>query len=189
MASSNTEICNLALIELGQEPISSLASDQSEAARICRAKWPEVRDAVLRAGAWRCLTRRAALARLAEAPAFGYSYQYQLPTKCFRVLSVSPEGAVWTVEGRSLLTDEEEISIRYIEYDTGADSVSLFDPLLTAVIVAQLAATIAPSVKSASRVVELWGIRNQAMAEAKSVNAIETLPEVASCTALTTSVR
>lgn len=189
MTASNTEICNLALIELGQERIASPETDQSEAAKICRDKWPEVRDAVLRSAAWRCLIKRVSLAREAAAPAFGYSYQYALPVDYFRMISFSVEGAAWTIEGKMLLSNEETAAIRYVGYDRTADPVVLFDPLLTAVLVAQLAAKIAPSLKSASRVAELWALRNRAFSEAVLTGAVETLPEAASCTALTTSVR
>lgn len=209
MANSNTELCNLALIELGQARISSLASDQNESAKICRDKWPQVRDAVLRGAAWRCLIKRTALAREASAPAFGYLYQYTLPVDCFRVLSFSSlntasstaiyedsvlaalqaKNALWAVEGRVLLTNEEAAYIQYVGYDRGADTVALFDPLLTTVLVCQLAATIAPSLSSADRVAELWALRHQAFSDAVRTGAVEASRAIASCTSLTTSVR
>jgi hypothetical protein len=189
VANSNTELCNLALIELGQARITSLATDQNETAKLCRDKWPQVRDAVLRGADWRCLIKRTALAREAATPAFGYLYQYALPVDYFRMLSFSVEGAAWAIEGRLLLTDEESASIRYVGYDRAADPVALFDPLLTTVLVEQLAAMIAPSLKSADRVAELWALRHQAFSEAVRTGAVEVSRAIASCTSLTTSVR
>jgi hypothetical protein len=189
VANSNTEICNLALIELGLERISSLANDQSEAAKICRDKWAEVRDAALRGGDWRCLIKRAQLAREAAAPAFGYLYQYALPVDYYRMLSFSVEGATWEIEGRLLLTDLESASIRYVGYDTAVDPVALFDPLLTTYLATMLAAKIAPSTKSASRKDDLLQEARDAFSEAIRTGAVETSRTIASCTSLTTGVR
>lgn len=189
MATSNIELCNSALVLLGQEPISSLATDQSEAARLCRIKWPEVRDAVLRAAKWRCLIKRTELARLAAAPAFGFLYQYQLPPDCFLVLGLSVASAGWAIEGKVLLADEEQVFISYIAYDTAVDNVNTFDSLLTASIVARLAAEMAPSLKAADRFDNLWAAYERKMDDAKAAGAWEASRTIASCTALTTDVR
>lgn len=185
MATSNTEICNLALVELGQDPISSLENDRTTAGQICRLKWPQARDTVLRLGnGWRCLKKRATLARISDAPAFGYSYQYQLPNNCFRVLSLSVADAAWEVEGKALLTDEETAAISYVEYDTKTDDVTAFDALLTRAIWTLLAADMAPSLKSAKRRPQLLVIHEAALADAKLIGALEALPEQANPTAL-----
>lgn len=189
MASSNTELVNLALIGLGKARISSLATDQGESAKICRDKWPEVRDAVLRGNDWRCLIKRTSLAREAAVPAFGYLYQYALPTDYFRMLNLSVETAVWEIEGRVLLTDEETASIRYIGYDRAADPVGLFDSLLTSALVARMAAEIAPSLDAADREAEMWALHDRKISEAVRTGAIEKSRTVASCTAFTTDVR
>lgn len=189
MATSNTELVNLALIPLGKARISSLATDQGESAKICRDKWPEVRDAVLRGNDWRCLIKRTQLAREAAAPAFGYLYQYALPVDYFRMLNLSVTAAVWEIEGRVLLTDEETVSIRYIGYDTNTDPVALFDPLLTTALAARMAAEIAPALDSADRVAEMWALYDRKLAEAVRTGAVEKSRTVASCTALTTDVR
>ena len=61
MATSVIEICNNALVDLGEEPITSLA-DNTKAARLCNQRWPAVRDAVLRAHPWNCAVTLARLA-------------------------------------------------------------------------------------------------------------------------------
>lgn len=184
MATSNTEICNLALKALGLDPISSLASDTSQAGIVLRNTWEATRDAVLRAANWRCLmTRSGSLAREAAAPAFGYSYAYGLPTDCVRVMEMSVDAA-WEVEGRLLLTDETEAYIRYVAYNKTTDLVSLFDGHLTVAIAAQLAADIAPGLKAASKVPQLVLIADGKLAQAKLYSAIEKRPEQANPTAL-----
>ncbi|MDA8178294.1 MAG: hypothetical protein M0T69_01965 [Deltaproteobacteria bacterium] len=184
MATSNTDICNLALKALGLDPISSLATDTSQAGIILRNTWEATRDAILRAANWRCLlSRSGSLAREAAAPSFGYSYAYALPTDCIRVMEMSVDAA-WEVEGRLLLTDEEEAYIRYVAYNKTADQVALFDGHLTKAIVAQLAVDIAPGLKSKSLVPQLEVIARDRLADAKVFSAIEARPKQATCTAL-----
>jgi hypothetical protein len=183
-------LCNSALILLGQERIESL-TDGSETARICSVKWPEVRDAILRdpKAKWSCLKKRAELARLAAAPVFGFLYAYQLPPDCYQVLGLSVDTATWAVEGKAILTDEEQALISYLGYDTAADNVSLFDSLLTSAIISRLAAEMAPSLKSADRAPALWEAYERKLAEARLAGVLESSKATASCTAFTTSVR
>jgi hypothetical protein len=185
--SAPVSLCNAALILLGQETIVSL-TEASEAARLCRIKWPEVRDAVLR-WPWRCLVKRAHLARLADAPAFGYSYQYQLPTDYILMLTMSVDTAAWAIEGKALLTNEETAYITYIGYDTQVDNAGLFDSLLSAAIVARLAAELSPSLKAGDRFATLWEAYKQKLSEAKVAGTWEASRETVVVTTLTTGVR
>ena len=200
MAASNTEICNLALKALGLDPISSLANDTSQAGIILRNTWEATRDAVLRSANWRCLlSRSASLAREAAAPSFGYSYAYALPPDCVRVIGMSADSkyqydslgrrvpwpeAGWAVESNLLLTDETEAFILYVAYDKATDPVALFDGHMVTAIAAQLAAEIAPGLKTLVRVPQLVLIAKDKLAEAKVFSAIEARPVQASCTAL-----
>ncbi len=184
MLTSNTEICNLALKALGLDPISSLASDTSQAGIILRNTWEATRDAILRAANWRCLLARSgSLAREAAAPAFGYAYAFALPSDCVRVVEMSVDAA-WVREGSLLLTDESEAYILYVAYDTAADPVARLDGHLVKAIVAQLAVDIAPGLKSKSLVPQLEVIARDRLADAKLFSAIEARPVTASCTAL-----
>ena len=198
MATSNTEICNLALKALGLDPISSLANDTSQAGIVLRNTWEATRDAVLRSANWRCLlSRSASLAREAAAPSFGYSYAYALPPDCVRVIEMSADSkyqydflgrrvlwpeAGWAVEGRLLLTDETEAFILYVAYDKATDPVALFDGHMVAAIAAQLAADIAPGLKTLVRVPQLVLIAKDKLAEAKVFSAIEARPVQVECT-------
>ena len=184
MATSNTEICNMALAALGLAPISSLANDASQAGIHCRIKWPETRDEILRAAFWRCLMARTGpLAADAAAPAFGYDYRFALPSDCVRVMELSVD-VDWTVEGGFLLTSEELPYIRYISYDKAADQVVKFDAHLTTALAAELAAKLAPGLKSASRLPALVTLARDALANAKFLSAIEARPVQANPTAL-----
>lgn len=174
----------MALAALGLAPISSLATDLSQSGIHCRIKWPEVRDAVLRAAFWRCLMARTGpLAADAAAPAFGYTYRYALPAGCVQVMELSVD-ADWAIEDGWLLTDETLPYIRYVSYDKAADNVSRLDAHITTAIAAELAAKLAPGLKSALRVPVLVAIAKDALAEAKVFSAIEARPVTANPTAL-----
>lgn len=90
MAVSVIEICNNALLDLGEETIMSL-SDDSKPARLCNQRWPGVRDAVLRAHPWNCCTAQAVLAADAAPPAWRRSFAYPLTA------STSLAQALWKV--------------------------------------------------------------------------------------------
>jgi len=138
---SQVDIANYALNTLGATNIVSL-DENSKPARLINQRYGAVRDYVFRSHPWNCLLRRAELAQETETPAFGYTYQYALPTNpyCLRVLEFSngsmsyPQdnmfsntgGPVFVIEGRKLLTDEGTAKIKYVarvtdpqEYDVG----------------------------------------------------------------------
>ena len=76
--SSDVDICNAALNNIGASNIISLSED-SKAARVCNQRYTIVRDAVFRAHPWNCLIRRQELAS-SGTPVFEYSYSYPLPS-------------------------------------------------------------------------------------------------------------
>jgi len=115
MAISWTSICNMALAKIGAKPISNIDTDTTNNAIKCRAIYKNTRDALLRGFEWNFAIERAELAQLASTPEYGFNYEYTLPTSpyCLRVLSME-DGSSFEVEGRKLLTDEDECKIKYI---------------------------------------------------------------------------
>lgn len=131
---SQVEIANRALIKVGEATITAL-SDNLKSARTISAIWDTVRDAELRARNWNFSITRASLAALVTTPAFRYSYEFQLPSLCLKVIQVgeyypgpsmsdyrnAPE-AEYQIEGRKILTDyPAPLYIRYVASitDTG----------------------------------------------------------------------
>ena len=114
MAISKTKLANAALIEIGAPMITSLDED-SEAARIINSRFDELLDEELEKGDWTFATQRAQLAALSEAPAFGWTYQFQLPANpyCLRVTQEVNE-TEFIVEGRRILADSAPLQIIYI---------------------------------------------------------------------------
>ena len=164
---STVDIANYALNNLGASNISSL-DENSKAARIVNQRYEAVRDAVFRAHPWNCLIQRAQLAQETDAPAFGYTYQYALPTNpyCLRVLEFSngtlsyPQdnitnnsgGPVFVIEGRKLLTDEAVARIKYIGRITDPQQ---YDASLVEALSARLAAEVCYAITGSTSMVQI----------------------------------
>lgn len=118
MTVTETSIANSALVKVGAKRIINI-DDGSPAANLCKEQLPKLADSVLRAHPWNCATKRIALGQLTTTPAFGYEYEFKLPTAggeghCLRVLELYPDEE-FKIEGRKLLTDSNEASIRMIQ--------------------------------------------------------------------------
>jgi hypothetical protein len=149
MPISDIAICNRALDMLGADPIVSF-DDASQVGRLCRRNNEPVRGAVLRAYPWNPAIRRAALPKLAEAPEWGFAFQYALPEGpeppcCLRVLAIESEAedaaSEYRIEGRRILSDEGP-PLRILYIARIADPTR-FGPLLADAIAARLAAELA----------------------------------------------
>jgi hypothetical protein len=137
MASSKVDVCNMALAELADKPITSL-TDATERARLCNQFFDDVMKLVLRDHNWRCAMKRAQLSRLEAAPAFGFLYQYELPSDWVRTVDtdLDPNGYKWTEEDGKLLTDETAVNLRYVYL---LDNPAKWEAQLTECIAAMLA--------------------------------------------------
>lgn len=175
---SEVDICNLALIRLGANVISSL-DESSDVARMCSHLWPSVRDDVLSLHPWNCAVKRASLARLSSTPETEFSYMYQLPTDFLRLLDI--DGVDWedfrveTYEGNKvILCDVTTCVIRYIFRN---EAVVTYDPGLVDVLAARMEAELAFGVtRSASRAQLAWQLYERKKLVAQSVDAQQEPP-------------
>lgn len=121
------QVANRALTKLGSARITSL-SDDVKAARSISSCFDDLRDDELRAHRWQFSMKRTTLAALADAPEFGYQYQYAVPSDFLRIDMVDDrfpaavmdnyideEYLEWTLEGNVILTDiGSPLKLRYI---------------------------------------------------------------------------
>lgn len=179
MASSVIEICNNALLDLGEDVIMSLGDD-SKAAGLCNHRWPAVRDAVLRAHPWNCAMGQAELAAATAAPLWKWEYKYVLPSDFLRIVSiVSVDGervVDWEIQGGIILCNEEApIYISYVKRELDPKK---YDALLSETLTARLAATLAyPLSGSTSLSQSYWDAYQRKLVEARGVDAREGVPE------------
>ena len=141
---SVVDICNKALNQLGASTILTLTED-SKNARLCNARYIQIRDAVFRSHPFNCLQKRVELSSSTTTPAWGYSFQYDLPGDCLRLLRILDYDSDHKVEGRSILSNNSSMKILYISRITDPNQ---YDELLRETISAALAADIAYAITS-----------------------------------------
>lgn len=130
---SNVDICNMALIKLGQGIIDSFDSENPTAVA-ASALYYHNRDAILRKIPWNFARRWTGLAQLPTAPIVqgmlptppvsldiitpsdrgtgqvNFGYAYQLPNDCLRVHRFSPKDMPWRVIGRTIYTAAQPVT-------------------------------------------------------------------------------
>ena len=167
---SVVQICNSALNQLGASSITAL-TENSKNARLCNERYETIRDAVFRSHPWNCLVTRVQLAQDTDTPAWGFSYQYTLPSDCLRVLTILNYDADYKIEGRKLLINESSVFMLYLKIET---DVNQLDILLRETIAAGLASDIAYAITSNMAVsklmIEKYGLK---LSEAKHTDASE----------------
>ncbi|QGY39665.1 hypothetical protein GM415_05880 [Pseudodesulfovibrio cashew] len=179
MATSIIEICNNALLDLGEDSIMSLG-DESKAAGLCNHRWPAVRDAVLRTHPWNCAMTQAELAAATAAPLWKCEYKYTLPTDFLRIVRIVGQDSTpvmdWEIQGGIILCNEEApIYISYVRRETDPRQ---YDALLAETFSARLAATLAyPLSGSTSLAQACWRTYQDKLSEARGVDAREGVPE------------
>ena len=184
---SVVDICNEAMDLLGAATITSLTENSKEA-RLCNRNFEKIRDTVLRAHNWNIAITRKQLAKDSDAPAFGFTNQFTLPTDpyCLRVISlhtanvdneISPYDvqAMFKIEGRKVLSNESTCKITYIARVTDTET---YDPLLSSTIAHKLAAetayAITGSTSASQSINHLYELR---LREARSIDAMEGIPD------------
>ena len=167
---SVVQICNSALNQLGASSITALTED-SKNARICNERYETVRDAVYRSHPWNCLVKRVQLAQDSDTPAWGFAYQYTLPSDCLRVLQIKDYNSEYKIEGSKLLIGESEVYLIYLAMES---DVNQLDILLRETISACLAQDIAYAITSNLQVAKLMAEKYQAkLSEARHTDASE----------------
>lgn len=170
MASSQIEIVNYALAELGADLITSM-SDPVKAAVLASAMWPICTEAVMRSYPWNCLIKRASLTPDAQVPLDEWEVQFTLPPTCLRVLRTDLTDDQYVVEGRKLLADSNTVKIKYLD---NVSDVTLWDPLFVHAVTARLAQALAyPLVQSQSLKDTMGEAYRSRVREARSIDAQE----------------
>jgi len=88
MADSPVAICNQALGWVGGDLITSL-DDESKEAKLCKANYELLRDAVLEEREWTFAVERIELAKVSEDPVYGWGAMFQIPPRVIRILQIS----------------------------------------------------------------------------------------------------
>ena len=167
---SVVDICNGSLNQLGATTILSLTED-SKNARLCNSRYTQVRDAVFRSHPWNCLQKRIELAADSTAPAWGFKYQYTLPSDCLRLLVILDYDSDYKVEGRKVLSNTSTMKILYVSRVTDPNE---YDELLRETLSAALGADIAYGVTSSNPVAQnMYKLFQEKLRDARFVDSTE----------------
>jgi hypothetical protein len=175
-ASSVTDICNMALTQIGVDLISDVTEETLEA-RLCNARYEDTRDACLRAQPWNFATVYTTLATTATTPAWRYTYQYELPADCLRVIELGDLSYQYELAAdRKLLTNcQAPLSIKYTKKVT---DVTLMDESFKQAWATLLASELTLAIsKDGPRARTLYELYREKMADARFYGATERGPE------------
>lgn len=96
MASTDADICNIALGRIGQRQfIGALSDANSTEAATCTVFYNNDRDSVLEQFPWQFATARAELTSPANVTRTGWSFVYQLPADCLFARYIDVPGATF----------------------------------------------------------------------------------------------
>lgn len=178
MAATDVEICANALVLVGDKPISSFDSNQGLRADVARNLYPNIRDATFRLHPWNCARKRVSLAPLAQAPAYGWAYQFQLPADFLRVVLIGTdptENIEYEIEDGKLLSDNTEIKLKYIYRN---EVVTTYDSLFTQALIAHCAWAFAyPLTKSQALRDGMQQYMERILQQARTINGQERISE------------
>lgn len=178
------QIANAAIRKVGGEPILSL-EDNVKSARLLKAMFETVRDQEIAAYRWKFAIQRAELPALADAPVFGYSKAYPLPSDFLALVQINDipwlgrwrGKPLWSIEARQILTDfPAPLRIRYLSRIT---DYGLYPPLFVEVLACKLAIEACESLtQSNTKKQNLWQEYEQAVSRARTQDAIEKAPDI-----------
>jgi len=184
---SQIDVVNMARMRLGEAPITSLTENTEGASRILLT-WAMTLDAELRAHVWKFATARTELAALVTAPAFGFDFQYPLPTDCVRILNVGDtypgasigdyivgDDSLYKVEGQRILTDMG--APLKLVYTSRVTNTELWDASFPMVFAMRLAAILCGRTSDSDSMHEsILKDYREALISAARANALESAP-------------
>lgn len=176
MSATDVSICSNALLMLGAQPINDLTED-SDRARLASNLYPTVRDALIRGFPWNCCIARVVLSPDATAPAFDWTYQFQLPGDFVKALAVGELGAEreFRIEGRKLLSDDNPCYLRYVFRN---ENTATWDDGLVNVLTLQMAAAMAYGITQSATLQDTLAKQAEvALRRAKAVDGQDDTPE------------
>lgn len=144
MASSSTQIANLALGKISGYRIEALTDTDDEAARKCNEFYGQARDFVTEAGVWRHAKKTLQLEETTNDRPDDYDYAYVRPSDCLKLWYLLPYNAgfdpIWPVrfetEGDVIYSDENLARGVYVRQVT---DVTKYPPSFTDAIAWYLA--------------------------------------------------
>ncbi len=135
---SKVDICNGALLKARASTILSL-TDESDEARFCNQRFDNLVNTLLEGYDWTFAGARVQIAALTATPAFGWTYQHQLPTDCLHIRKEYNDYE-FAREGDVILCDTTPIQLIYTKTITDVNKMSaIFREILRLYLAAEIA--------------------------------------------------
>lgn len=146
--------------------------------------WARVLDATLRGHPWNFAMRLASIAAHVDAPAWGYSAAYPVPSDCLRVWAVDGlDWRDWTIGRHGTAPDEVTAILANasgalnIAYVQRVADVSAWDAMAVRVLECDLAVSLSKKITDSNPDLQaIYEMRRDALREAKVADAVETPP-------------
>lgn len=180
MASSDVEVCNLAMQKLGQGRIASL-TENSVAAEECNACYAHIRKTELRRANWNFARTRVALSASATAPiGEDFARAFPLPADNLRILPPNDREVDWQVEnhlGQNAILTNWDAPL-YLTYIADITDPTRWDDLFTEMVACKIAMQTCRKI-TGSDTAKSVAMSDYAAArnEAKRINAFEKVSE------------
>lgn len=114
----------MALVKLGQEPISSLTQDTKNA-RLCYAVFAPCRNEVQESHEWYFCTKTVELASIVTEDTLGeFSYLHQLPADFLKPIFVEDEKTEYEIRDDYLMSNYDPMIFKYLYENTNPQSWS-----------------------------------------------------------------
>lgn len=173
-------IWNIAMAELGEDPLQS-TEDDSKAAVLCATRWTDVRQASIRMHVWNCCKKYAQWALSPTAPPFGWANAFDLPADYIRHYGImdcdgrSLDDADWEIVGSQLMTDAgAPLNVMYF-FDL--EDMTRTDALMAQVLGYELAIEIGPELcRDDQKLARIEQKRQQKLSIARTAGAQENSP-------------
>ncbi len=149
LINSSIELCNLALLKVGQNTISSLSAseDKSVQSLLCRYNYDQSRQSLLSQYQWSFACKEAELQKVSDGSSFKYDYKYTLPGGFLRlvtlydsskneIIAVTHYKPLYDIQENYIFTDIDGCKIKYV-FDL--ENVERMSPLFKNALVLDIA--------------------------------------------------
>ena len=158
---SKFDICSTALVELGEDTISSFTAN-TPPSKICGQVYPEYIKYLLSIYAWKFSKKKVQLARLTTAPINEWSYAYQMPSDMLMMHGLFNSSSVgilpqtnYEIFQDQIFTNETTV---YIDYQFQPDE-SNFPPFFTQFAIVAIASKLAMPITDDRGIEELKSLK------------------------------
>ena len=172
MATTKTQIVNLALTRIGEDPILTF-DDEGKAAALARLHYPVVIAKMLREYTWNHSKKQGTLTPILPAPVFRFANRYPRPADFVRLVALENDrDARWQVYVDGIYTDlGPPVNAEWIE-DHG--NVTIYDASFVDAVSLECAHRwVTPLAKSVALKTEIRSEFNDSISLARAIDAIE----------------